>query len=156
MSIKSHLINPSKISIKLITAEETIAIRQPVLRKGRPIEECFFIGDELQSTFHLGLFYNKKLIGTATFLKSINDNFKEKTQYQLRGMAILTEFQGKYLGNNLLLEAEKLLTQKGITLIWCNARDTAVSFYKKHNYKIIGNAFQISKIGTHYVMYKIL
>ncbi len=156
MSIKPHHINASKISIKIITTKETFAIRHPILRKGRPIEDCIFNGDELQSTFHLGLFYNKKLIGTATFLKSNNDNFKEKNQYQLRGMAILTEFQGKHLGSYLLFEAEKLLKQKNIKLIWCNAREIAINFYKRHHYKIFGNSFQIEKIGTHYVMYKVV
>ena len=62
----------SKISIKLITAKDTYSVRHPVLRKGRPIEDCAFENDDLESTFHFGLFYNDTLVGVATFLKSNN------------------------------------------------------------------------------------
>ena len=107
----------------------------------------------MQSTIHLGLFYKKELVGIATFLKNSHSRFDEKSQYQLRGMAILSEFQGKGFGFQLLFKGEELLKNK-TERIWFNARKIAVNFYKKHGYKIIGNAFEIPNIGTHFVMSK--
>lgn len=44
------------IEIKKITSYETMIVRHPVLRQGKPIETCHFEGDDLSSTYHLGLF----------------------------------------------------------------------------------------------------
>lgn len=55
----------------------------------------------------------------------------------------------------LLDEVEKNLFQKNKdVVIWFNARQSAVEFYKKLNYQIIDKPFEIGEIGTHYIMYK--
>ncbi len=140
--------------IKVITPQETHSVRHPVLRAGRPIEDCMFDGDDLETTLHLGLFSNKKLIGVATFLENIKPLFKDQLQFQLRGMAILKEEQKKGFGALLLEEGERLLKNKNANLIWFNAREIATSFYKKKGYKIIGEPFEITNIGPHYLMTK--
>ena len=45
---------------------------------------------------------------------------------------------------------------KNAKIIWCNARENAVNFYKKNRYQIIGESFNIKDIGLHYLMYKVL
>ena len=40
--------------VKKITALETYTVRQEVLRKGKPIETCHFIGDDATTTTHFG------------------------------------------------------------------------------------------------------
>ena len=144
----------NSLSIKIITAQDTYAVRHPVLRAGRPIEDCHFDGDDLKTTFHLGLFDSETLIGTASFFKASNILFSEKEQYQLRGMAILEPFQGKGLGKLILHYCEQELKNLNIPLLWCNARETAVAFYEKLNYKKTGLPFDIKGIGKHYVMFK--
>jgi hypothetical protein len=60
----------TSIELRPISAVETHLVRHPMLRHGRPIEDCVFEGDELESTFHLGAFHNLELIGVASaFLK---------------------------------------------------------------------------------------
>ncbi|MES2812367.1 MAG: GNAT family N-acetyltransferase [Bacteroidota bacterium] len=140
--------------IKDIPPELTYAIRQAVLRKGRPIEDCYFEGDYLDTTKHFGLFIDNSLAGVASVFENKNDNFSEKSQFQLRGMAVLDSFQKMGLGKLLLTEIENLIFQKKENLIWFNAREKAVDFYKKCNYQIIDKPFEINEIGTHYIMYK--
>lgn len=36
--------------------------------------------------------------------------------------------------------------------LWCNARESAVSFYAKYGWLVEGTPFEIPKIGPHYVM----
>lgn len=69
-------------------------------------------------------------------------------------MAVLKAYQGKGLGKLLLVQGEKLLSEKNTKIIWCNAREVAVNFYKKSGYQIIGEPFNITDIGLHYTMYK--
>jgi ribosomal protein S18 acetylase RimI-like enzyme len=141
-------------TIQQISAKETLPVRHPVLREGKPIESCIFTGDDLKNTMHLGLFSNEKLIGVASLLKSKHDFILENSQYQLRGMAILKEFQKKGLGQLLLEHAESELKKLQIKILWCNARETASNFYKKCGFHVIGQPFNIASVGMHYVMYK--
>ncbi|HZW63924.1 MAG TPA: GNAT family N-acetyltransferase [Flavobacteriaceae bacterium] len=141
------------VHIKCISAQETYKVRHPVLRENKPWEMCALEGDNKEDTLHLGLYCSSQLIGVATFLKNACKLFSDTEQYQLRGMAILQSHQGKGLGH-LLLEKGEFLLQNKCTLIWCNAREKAVSFYKKHGYNILGESFEIEDIGIHYKMYK--
>lgn len=141
------------VTVKQIPTQETYAIRQKVLRQGKPIESCFFSYDELASTYHFGLYYYDILIGVASFMQTPHPQFSNKIQYQLRGMAILQPFQGKKFGETLLKEALKKLKTEGITFVWCNAREQAVNFYTNFGFQITGNAFQIPEVGTHFVMH---
>lgn len=130
-------------------------MRQPVLRPGRPPEECIFEGDTTSSTLHLGAFLGYTLVGVASFMKNKHSHFNEPEQYQLRGMAVLPEYQNKKLGEKLLLEGEKrLIDQASNVLIWFNARESAIDFYKRYGYKTTGELFMIPNVCKHIVMYK--
>ncbi len=141
--------------VKKISAEDTIAIRHPVLRKGRPRQDCYFKGDDAPTTFHLGCFVDHQLAGVATFMQNKHELI-EGNQIQLRGMAVLEAYQGKGLGKKILDKAEKIAISQGYTILWCNARITAVLFYEKLNYQTIGKPFRIEPIGIHYIMKKVL
>ena len=143
-------------SIKKISAKETYIVRHPVLRQGKPIESCVFEGDNLETTFHLGIFHKDKLVGISSFLQNRHPLLSEELQYQLRGMAVLNEYQNLGLGKLILNHGENLLKEQNIQIVWCNAREKAANFYKKNGYKIIGLPFDIKDIGLHYIMCKTL
>lgn len=142
------------MEVRKITYLETFPVRSAVLRAGKPIETCYFSGDEDNETTHFGLFLDENLIGVGSVFKVSNENFDEKQQFQLRGMAILDGFQGKGFGNLLLNEVCKYVETKNAEILWFNAREKAVKFYENSGFAIVGNSFQISEIGTHFVMFK--
>ena len=74
-------------------------------------------------------------LGVSTFLSNKNSTFKENTQYQLRGMAVLQSHQNLGLGDAILKNGEQFLISKNIDMLWFNAREIAVNFYKKNNYQ---------------------
>lgn len=140
--------------VKKITALETYTVRQEVLRKGKPIETCHFIEDDATTTTHFGLFENENIIGAVSVYKTNSPLFTEKIQFQIRGMAVLEDFQSKGYGEQLLKAAENFCFEEKADLIWFNAREKAIPFYQKSGYKIIGNAFDIPNVGIHFVMFK--
>jgi predicted GNAT family N-acyltransferase len=140
------------IQIKKISAHDTYPIRLEVLRKNIPLP-YEFNGDFDKDTFHLGAFDNNKLIAVSSYMKAKNSNF-EGTQYQLRGMATLGEYQGVGAGKLMMQEAFTLLNKKNIDCLWCNARVIAVDFYKKQGLETFGDQFEIPLVGNHYVMFK--
>ena len=141
------------INIKQISARETIPVRQPVLRAGRPESDCIFEGDNLPTTVHYAIFVEENLVGVATFLENSKDILTGK-QMQLRGMAVLDAYQGKGFGKLLLEKGEILAHEKKTDILWFHARINAKSFYEKQGYMVIGEPFEIPQVGTHYVMYK--
>ncbi|WP_281323280.1 GNAT family N-acetyltransferase [Flavobacterium aestivum] len=141
-------------NIKKITALETYSVRQPVLRKGKPLSSCQFDGDELKSTQHFGFFIDTELAGIISLYKKNNDNFSSSNQYQIRGMAVLDQFQKKGIGAKLVLFCEDYCKEIHVDLIWFNARTSAVGFYEKLGFHKIGLPFEIKEVGEHSLMSK--
>lgn len=138
-----------------ISAEQTYPVRQQVLRPGRPAAECNFEGDTDNTTLHIGVFIEEKLVGVASYMKESNKLFTASVQYRLRGMAVLPENRNQKLGQALLLNGEKELLKKHPSLLlWFNARESAVNFYKKYGYETKGESFMIPNVCRHIVMFK--
>lgn len=139
-----------------ITTAETYEVRHPVLRKGKPLESCAFVGDDLPSTQHFGIFEADKLIGVLSLFVEKCNLFYTESQLQFRGMAVLESHQNKGIGEQLMRFAELEIKRPIPYLIWLNAREKAISFYAKMGYQSIGEPFIIGDIGTHFVYYKTL
>ncbi|MGJ8732762.1 MAG: GNAT family N-acetyltransferase [Cellulophaga sp.] len=148
------MITENKICLKLISAKETYPVRQPILRANRPISSCKFTGDDLETTLHIGAYLNSGIVGVATLLQAQNSTILDASAYQLRGMAITGEQQGKGVGKKIITYAETILKEKGVLLLWMNARESAIPFYTKCGYTKDGSIFDIDKVGPHIVMFK--
>jgi predicted GNAT family N-acyltransferase len=144
----------NEIKIKKITYLDTFPVRSAVLRQGKPIETCFFLGDDAEETTHFGLFDDEKLIGVASIFKVNNENFEQNNQFQLRGMGILSEYQGSGFGNALLDEICSFVKVKNGEILWFNARENAVKFYQNCGFSVLGDSFEIPEIGIHFVMFR--
>ncbi|WP_300566866.1 GNAT family N-acetyltransferase [Flavobacterium sp.] len=144
------------IEIEIIPSKATLSVRQAVLRSGKPLSTCIFEGDDLETTVHFGLYYQGELAGIISLFENKNAIFTDEKQFQIRGMAVLEHFQKMGFGNLLVEKTEEYVKLKNASFIWFNARETAVGFYQKLGYTIIGTAFEIENVGTHYVMHKTL
>ena len=73
----------------------------------------------------------------------------------MRQVAVDDTKQGKGIGSALLQFSETFAQLKGYASIHCHARKTAVPFYLKHGYTIIGDEFTEVNI-PHVYMEKLL
>ncbi len=144
------------MKIRQLTAQETYPVRHAELRRGMPIESCEMDGDSRVGSIHLGGYIDDQLIAVSSFFFAPYVPFPGHKALQLRGMAVLSEHQNKGYGAQLLSFAEQWLMQRGVRLIWMNARTTAVPFYEKLSYEKQGEEFLIEPHGPHYKMHKIL
>lgn len=139
--------------IRFIQVEDTLAIRNEILRGGKlTLDQCRFPGDEVETTFHLGYFDNENLVCIATFHQQNHERFDGKG-YQLRGMATLEEYRGRGIGNQLVNFAIVYLRGQKANYIWCNARKTALKFYIDLGFEVISDEFEVPVIGPHRVLY---
>lgn len=142
------------MKIRIIPSHKTLPIRQLILRPGKALDACTFEGDNVRSNVHLGAFKNAKLVGVVSLIKNKSEHFKERNQFQLRGMAVLPEFRGRHIATALLQMAEERLRDKQVETLWCNAREIAIGLYEKHGFEHVGNTFEVPGIGLHRTMYK--
>lgn len=142
--------------IRFISAQQTWPLRQKVLRSHLRVNECGVPDDATPTTFHLGLFYNQKLIGIASFLLESSPYLNAGLPYRLRGMATDEFYRGQGFGGQLLRFGLHLLKEKGCDLLWCNARLHAFPFYQSMGFQFYGELFNIKDSGPHKVMYKVI
>jgi N-acetylglutamate synthase-like GNAT family acetyltransferase len=60
---------------------------------------------------------------------------------QLKGMAVDDTLQTSGLGKHLIDAGVQLAQQRGAQLVWARARDTAVGFYEKCGFTVLGDGF---------------
>ena len=144
------------MKILRINHQDTYSIRTQLLTPDHDIKKVKFEGDDDEDiSFHLGAFIDGKLVSVASFFYERNPLFPDQHQYQLRGMATLPEFQNRGLSRELLTMAFPIIKQNFCSLLWCNARLSAVGFYEKVGFqKLNDNVFDIPEIGKHLLMFK--
>ncbi len=145
------------MKILRISPRDTTPIRHKILRPGRPIEECYYPGDQEDQTFHLGAFVDSQLVSIASFYFEKHPHVPDPYQYRLRGMATLDEFRHKGFSSELLKMGFPIVKQNLCSVIWCNARISAQGFYEKIGFVLKSEApFDIPGIGPHVLMVKYL
>ncbi len=140
------------LKIREIQAIETYDLRLKVLKTSEKYIYKYQ-GDFDTKTKHFGAFLDENCIGIVSVMKNSLAAYSQK-QIQLRGMAVAPKMQGKNVGKQLIQFIEKQYKQKNVSLIWCNAREYAVPFYKKLGFESIGDKFYIEHVCFHYKMIK--
>src|SRR2546426_202046 len=93
----------TRFQIREISAEETIALRWPILRAELARETAIFEGDDAPGTQHFGAFEEGRLAGVATILRAgLPGDAAAREARQLRGMAVAPEVQGQGCGTALV------------------------------------------------------
>jgi GNAT superfamily N-acetyltransferase len=142
------------LEVRKIKPEMTYSLRHSVLRPHQTLEDCIYDTDHEDHAFHVGAFYQGKLISIASFCIEKNPNFSNEMQYRLRGMATLDEFRKLGAGRAVINYAENLLKEQGVDFLWCKGRTTVQEYYNKLGFNIHGEVFDYPPIGPHIMMYK--
>jgi len=130
--------------------DQLLDLRTRLLRIPLSIE--FHVKDIQQewAEYHFGLYTMKHELLACLSMKRIS--FEE---VKMRQVAVEVEQQGKGYGQKLVKEVEQWCRNEGFAKISLHARDTAVPFYDKMNYKTVGDEFFEVNIA-HYKMEKAL
>ena len=127
--------------------ERMVDLRRSILRKPLGID---FDPQELErekDDILIGCFEDDKLTGCCLLTK-VDD-----TTVRLRQMAVISGLQGKGMGRVLMQFAENLARDRGFKKIIMHARKTAMGFYEKLGYKVVGDEFEEITI-PHFIMEK--
>lgn len=122
----------------MITLDEALPIRHSVLWPDKPLSFCKVDGDDTAE--HYGAFLNNALVSIASI-------YMEGRVARLRKFATLEDFQGCGAGTQLISHIVAELEQTDIDTLWCDARTTAVGFYKRFGMQVQGAEFVKSDIA---------
>lgn len=142
--------------IKRILPEDTLFLREKILRPGQPLEKLVYEGDYNPEAYHSGAFNEDIIVGIASVYKKSKNGETNSDSWQLRGMAVDESLRGQGLGKKILNDCIKHIKNNNGTHLWCNARVKAVNFYKSMGFIITSDEFEIKDIGPHYIMEKYL
>ena len=138
------------VIVRRATLSEIFQLRWDVLRPGRPVEAAQFPGDDAPETIHVGAFVDGRNISCATATRVA---WQGQPAWQLRGMGVAADWQKRGVGQRVLAEIERLVSQASdIRLIWCNGREEAVRFYEKLGWRVASEPFHIEDVGPHFKM----
>ena len=140
-----------------IAAEQTLSLRNEVLRPGMPISSCLFDGDDEPKTRHFGaLDDQEQIVGIVSIFSNPHPDLPATFTYQLRGMATSEQCRGLGVGILLIESVEHYLKAIECAGLWANARTEALGFYKKQGYQVMSDEFMIENVGPHYLVAKAL
>lgn len=118
-----------------IDYKNEVELRDKVLRKPLGLKFTKEQLDEEKEQFHFCAFDNEKIIGCLLLKPQSN------AVIQMRQVAVDDVEQGKGIGRQLVLFAEKFALEKKFKEIILHARDTAIPFYENLGYEKIGGGF---------------
>ncbi|PAV29002.1 GNAT family N-acetyltransferase [Virgibacillus profundi] len=142
------------LKVRKIRPELAYDLRHTILRPHQPFEACIYDADHDHDAFHVGAFYQDKLIGIASFYHENNPDFPFELQYRLRAMATMKEYRKLGAGRTAINFAENVIKEQGAVLLWCKGRTSVQEYYKKLGFETYGDVFDYPPIGPHIVMYK--
>jgi predicted GNAT family N-acyltransferase len=138
------------LEIQFATPEydETVQLRDKILRKplGLTFSEAQ-LAEEF-ADFHLAAYTDEWVLRGCLVLTPTDD----KT-LKMRQVAVDERVQKQGVGQQLVAASESFGRARGFETMVLNARETAVPFYKKLNYDIVGERFE--EVGIpHFKMMK--
>ena len=128
---------------------QMVQLRIDILRKPLGL---YFTPEELEKEkdeILIGAFEEEKMLGCCMLIKS------DPSTVRMRQMAVLNNLQGKGIGRALMQFAENIARDLGYKKLTMHARVTAVGFYEKLGYSVVGDEF-IEVTLPHNTMEKLL
>ncbi len=124
-----------------------VDLRNQILRKPLGLT---FTNEELENEKNeilIAAFEEDEILGCCVLCPIENERFR------LRQMAVKDDVQGKGIGASIMSFAETIAKDKGYKYMLMHARDSAIGFYEKFGYKVIGTPFVEVNL-PHHIMEK--
>ena len=116
-------------------------LRVAVLRKGTPATDCNYPEDVYPDVVHFGIIHEGTAIATSSWFMKECPEQPGALAMQLKGMAVADHLQGEGIGALLIDAGIALAKERGATIAWARARDSALGFYERLGFVSTGDGF---------------
>lgn len=128
-------------------------LRHRVLRPGRPESTVHTPRDEDRGTWHLAAFDGDRVVGVVTlFTEPFGDDLRSAERF--RWMAVDAGSRRRGAGAALMRHAAARLDERGTELMWAHGRDSALEFYLRLGFRVVGDGYvdPDTGIGHHLIV----
>jgi len=124
-----------------VPLDHIIDLRVKVLRQGTPVTHCNYPEDALTDVVHLAIDQDGRAVATSTWFDKPCPHRPGAPALQLKGMAVDTAVRTAGLGRALVDAGLVLARARGAHVVWARARDSAIGFYEKCGFAVVGDGF---------------
>ena len=128
-------------AVTTVGLSDIMQLRVEVLRKGTPATDCNYPEDAYPDVVHFGIIHEGVAIATSSWFMKECPEKPGVTAMQLKGMAVVENLQGAGLGALLIDAGLALAKERGATITWARARDSAMGFYERLGFASTGECF---------------
>ena len=148
--------SPKRI-VESCSTTEILPLRTSILREGTPSQDARYDEDDMDGTVHFAVRDEGEIVATSTWLIRPWPQDPLELAMQLRGMAVAKHLQGRGLGSLVLATGFRYAKELGAKYVWARARDSALYFYDRHGFAIVGDEFidEKSGISHHLVVHSV-
>jgi GNAT superfamily N-acetyltransferase len=165
---------------RAVSVEVVRPLRARILRPGLPLEESVYPGDDHPEAAHVAVVVSAASGSDAEEGNRFDDDvvvavgsvFEEDPPpvlagsaevvaaahggrfWRVRGMATAEGWRGRGLGGAVLHALLERAAAGGPGVVWCNARVPAIAFYRRAEFREVGDVFEAPGIGPHVVMWR--
>jgi GNAT superfamily N-acetyltransferase len=149
--------SPALFSIHAVSTEHVLPLRRSILLDNQA-DPCRFRGDDDQTTLHLAVCNDARIIATATVCREALPGSQSDTAWRLRGVAVEPLARGYGFGRTLIKLCFEHARRHGGRLAWCTARESARGFYEALGFASSSPPFKLPSRGDllfyemHYVL----
>ena len=145
------------VEIRQVQVTDILDLRMAILRDGTPSQNPRYPEDDDADSVHLAALRHDEVIATSTWLPRPWGLEPTALATQLRGMAVAKAHQSSGIGGVLLHAGIDLARESGSRFVWARARDTAIRFYEKHGFRVVGDQFidESTGVGHHLVVLEV-
>ena len=127
--------------VERATFDDIHHLRVRVLRKGTPVTHATYPEDSYDDVVHLAIRLNGDVVATSTWFSKECPESPGVAAVQLKGMAVDDSLQTTGFGRALIDAGISLARERNAEIVWARARDTAVGFYEKCGFAVVGDGF---------------
>lgn len=136
------------VPVRVVDGAATRELRRAVLRPTWPVGSAMH-GDDDPDAVHLAaLDDNDRVIGSCVLLpRAYALRPEQDASWQLRGMATEAARRSQGVGAAVVARALTEIARRRGRLVWCEARVSAVEFYRRHGFDVDGPEFEHAETG---------
>lgn len=135
----------------------TFPLRQRVLRPHQSLDQLALPGDDDPDSAHYAAVDAGEVIATASVRREAPPWAPAaQPSWRLRGMATAEQRRGQGVGATVLAAVVEHVRRSGGGLLWCNARTSALSFYRRAGFATRGEPWMDPAIGQHIAMEQLI
>jgi GNAT superfamily N-acetyltransferase len=136
-----------------LDAGATHDLRRRVLRAHLPGAGVEYPEDHVEGAVHLGVEDDAgRVVAAGTMFPEPTAHRPGTRAARLRGMAVQPDLQGRGVGARLLAALVQRARDDGYQVVWANGRDSALGFYRRHGWQVVGDGFESIGLPHHVVL----